>query len=117
MKLKFKGIVKTGDACRVSDDDIDGSIFIGETDLVEVMSEHKGKFTFAIADKTFSGELFVSTGWGYSEWTPMESDELKVGDNDLIEILSRYEGQEITLFAFDEGGANILSETEWKEYK
>ena len=69
-----------------------------------------------IADERFEGDLFVEMGWGYSEYTPMESDTLKVGDHDLIEILRRYEGKEITLFAFNEP-SNILDDSEWREVK
>jgi hypothetical protein len=118
MRLRFKGIVESGNDSRcIGDDETKaGAIFIGGADVVAEMSNHSGRFTFGIADQSFEGELFVETGWGYSEYTPMESDTLKVGDHDLIEILRRYEGQEITLFAFNEPGANILSE-DWRDIK
>lgn len=116
MRLKFTGKVESGDDCRVCDEDLDGAIHIGGVDVVAEMSQHSGRFTFAVADQSFDGELFVETGWGYTEWTPMESDELKVGDHDLIEILRRYEDQEITLFVFNEP-ANILDDSEWREVK
>jgi hypothetical protein len=116
MRLKFKGLVESGDDCRVEDEDKAGAIHIGGVDVVAEMLNHTGRFTFAVADQTFDGDLFVSEGWGYSEWTPMESDELKVGNHDLIEILRRYEGQEITLFAFNEP-SNILDDSEWREVK
>lgn len=116
MRLKFKGMVETGNYCRVADDGKDGAIHIGGVDVVAEMSSHSGRFTFAVADQTFDGDLFVSEGWGYSEWTPMDSDELKVGDHDLIEILRRYEGQEITLFVFNEP-SNIINDSEWLEVK
>lgn len=69
----------------------------------------KDKIIVGIADETFDGDLFVETGWGYSEFTPMESDELKVGDHDLIEILSRHEGENITLWVSDEP-INVLED-------
>ena len=116
MRLKFRGKVESGDDCRVCDEGLRGAIFVGGVDVVDVMDNHSGKFTFAVADQTFDGELFVEMGYGYSEWTPMGSDTLKVGDHDLIEILRRYEGQEITLFAFNEP-SNILDDSEWREMK
>ena len=118
MRLKFKGIVESGDDSRCSGDDEykDGAIFIGGADVVAEMYNHSSRFTFGIADERFEGDLFVEMGWGYSEYTPMESDTLKVGDHDLIEILRRYEGKEITLFAFNEP-SNILDDSEWREVK
>jgi hypothetical protein len=114
MRLKFKGIVTSGDDCRVSE--VDGAIHIGGVDVVAKMSKHSGRFTFGVADERFDGDLFVEMWWGYSEWTPMEADVLKVGDHDLIEILRRYEGKEITMFAFNEP-SNILDDSEWREVK
>lgn len=121
MKLVFKGIVSLGDdPCRcgrADDGEKEGSIWIGDHDIVNEIEDamyrffngEKRKLIIGIADETFEGELFVQTGWGYSEWTPMESDELKVGEHDLIEILERYEGQNITMFISDEP-INILEE-------
>jgi hypothetical protein len=117
MRIKFKGIVTTGDDSRVSGEANNGAILIGGIDVVSEMYNHRGEcFTFGIADKRFEGSIFVELGYGYSEYTPMESDTLKVGNHDLIEILRRYEGQEITLFAFNEP-ANILDDSEWREVK
>ena len=116
MRLKYAGKIEFGDECRVSDE-LDGAVRIGGVDLVWHIGEQQwknNKVTIGVADQTFSGTLFVECGWGYSEWTPMDSDELKVGDHDLLETLrSKFnEGDEIVLFASDEPG-NILDDSEW----
>ena len=106
MILKFHGEIQFGDACRVSDsDEINGAIFIGGKDVIGEIAdtEFSGKVTIAIADERFVGDLAVETGYGYSEYTPMESDTLKVGDHDIIKILERNkEGSVITLWVADE---------------
>jgi hypothetical protein len=109
MILVLKGIVETGDAYRVESVEEQGAILIGGKDLIDEIEEAKftGKVTVGIADQTFTGELFYEMGWGYSEWTPMEQDSLKVGSHDLLEILERYENQEIIVFIADEP-VNIL---------
>lgn len=110
MILKFSGVVEKGDGSRCSDEP-DGEIIIGGIDVVGKISDtgFNKDVTVGILDQRFDGELSVITGWGYSEYTPMESDELRVGDHDLIEILGRYEGEDITVFVADEP-FNILGE-------
>jgi hypothetical protein len=108
MKLVFEGIVELGDPCRVSEEGECGAVLIGERDVVyEVSDNFEGSVIIGIMDETFDGDLFVETGWGYSEWTPMDSDELKVGDHDIIAILERYEGQNVKVVVSDEP-INIL---------
>lgn len=111
MVLIFNGQVTLGDACRCSEEGPDGSIFIGGIDVVSKIRENKENFrrkvTVGILDERFDGELFIEEGWGYSEWTPMDNDQLKVGSHDLIEIVTRYSGQSITMFVADEP-VNIL---------
>jgi len=105
MKLKFKGILDFGNYCRVAGDgENNGSIFIGGKDVISEIAKagFLGKITVGIADKRFNGDLEVDLGWGYSEWTPIESDRLKVGSHNLIEILERYSGEEITMWVSDE---------------
>lgn len=102
-KLVFKGTVERGDAYRVGDDE-PGAIRIGGRDVVEEVAEtftEKTNLTVGVADERFDGDLFIETGWGYSEWTPMDSDELKIGDHNLLEILGRYEGERVTVFLSD----------------
>jgi hypothetical protein len=102
----FDGIVKLGDPCRVDrwEGEPDGAVWIGDRDLVtEVEESFEGKtVTIGIMDEQFDGELFIETGWGYSEWTPMDSDQLHVGGHDILAILERYEGQHVKVVVSDE---------------
>jgi hypothetical protein len=119
MILKFEGIVSTGDDYRCSDDDDkNGSVFIGNEDVVEKIenANFQKPVTVAIADERFSGDLAVETGWGYSEYTPMDPDILIVGDHDLIDILARYTGQKITMWIADEP-VNVLDNSPNKKEK
>jgi len=105
MILKLSGLVETGDSSRVGVfDELDGYIHIGGKDFLSEVAEKefKNPVTVAIADERFSGDLDYDFGWGYSEYTPMESDEMKVGTHDVLEILSRYEGKTVTVWIADE---------------
>lgn len=114
--LRFQGVVTLGDNYRVSYEgspcDKNGAVWIDDHDVVSEIEDARfsGPVTVGIADETFDGDLFVDTGWGYSEYTPMDSDVLKVGGHDLIEILSRLEGKSITLWV-SEGPINLLEES------
>lgn len=113
--LKFEGVVTLGDSYRVSyegyPDEKNGAVWIGESDVVTEIEDANftTPVTVGIADETFDGDLFVDTGWGYSEYTPMDPDVLKVGGHDLLEILSRYEGKSITVW-ISEGPINLLED-------
>lgn len=110
MILKFTGKVELGDGYRISNEYKSGAIFIGNIDVVSEIDDifkDGTKLIIGIADKTFNGDLFVECGWGYSEYTPMDSDTLKVGDHDLINILEGYEDEEITMWVSNEP-INIL---------
>jgi hypothetical protein len=105
MKLYFEGVVTVGDEWRCSDDvSEDGAIKIAGRDLVGEISEaqFRGPVTVAIADERYEGPLAVDLGWGYSEYTAMESDKLTVGPHNIIEILERYEGKEMKIWIADE---------------
>ncbi|WP_456282891.1 hypothetical protein [Bacillus sp. JZ34] len=107
MHLMSKGLVELGDPFRVSDyenGEKDGAIIIGGVDVINALkgSEFNGKVTVGVMDETFDGDLFIETGWGYSEWTPVDPDKLCVGSHDIINIVSRYEGQSIKLVISDE---------------
>lgn len=104
MILKFQGRVEMGDSCRVSDEDENGSVRIGDVDFVDKVGEttFRSPVTVAIADERFAGDLELEYGWGYSEYTPMEADKLQVGEHDILQILERYEGKEITVWVADE---------------
>jgi hypothetical protein len=110
--LKFQGKVTTGNACRVGyEDERDGWIHIGDRDLLADVEEVKwsGPVTVAIGDDRFTGDLVAEEGWGYSEYTPVDSDELKVGRHNILEILDRREGEEVTVWIADEP-VNLLED-------
>ena len=103
MKYVFSGIVSLGDSSRCYDDEKSGAIYIGDHDVVgEIEFTTGSKVICGILNEEFSGDLFIETGWGYSEYTPMDSDSLKIGDHDLIEIISNHEGKIITLVISDD---------------
>jgi hypothetical protein len=58
--------------------------------------------TVAICDKSFSGDLDVDMGWGYSEVTPEESDKLFVGKTNVITLLEAAVGKEVVMVVADE---------------
>lgn len=114
MEIRLKGKIEVGDECRVEEEATWGAIRIGGVDLVEKAEEtfKAGvKLTVGIKDERFEGPLSVELGWGYSEYTPMDSDKLKVGDRDLLEELAKREGEEIELILSD-GPINILGPDE-----
>jgi hypothetical protein len=103
--LRFDGIVTRGeDPCRVDSQETQGAVRVGDRDLVEEVSETtwSGPVTVALADERYSGDLAYELGWGYSEYTPMDADELTVGPHDVIEILLRHEDKSLTVWVADE---------------
>lgn len=107
--LTFTGKVTTGDPYRCSEEGVlpDGAILIAGIDILAEIAGGKfsgfaGPVTVGIADERYSGPLAWESGWGYSEYTPVDEDKLTVGHHNLIEILSRYENQTITLWIADE---------------
>lgn len=103
--LHFAGTVTRGDECRVSYDAEDGSVLIGDRDVVD---EALGAFpagtdvTVAVADSRWSGPLEGEMGYGCSEFTPMDSDSLTVGPHDVVELLLALEGQHVDVWIADE---------------
>lgn len=87
-----------------------GSLWIGERDVVEEVGSVKwaGPVTCAIycgtltGDTAFQGALRIQEGSGYSEYTPIDDDELFVGPHDLLKIIGELDGQEITVWFADE---------------
>jgi hypothetical protein len=117
--LKLTGQVQLGDAYRVDRDELDGAVHIGGVDVLKAVGEafldgrDNGtipKVTVAIADERFTGDLEYEYGWGYSDYTPMDPDELNVGPHNIIDYLTKLEGQTITLWVADEP-FNTLEET------
>ena len=109
MRLEFSGTVETGDPYRVTgsigfDDEKDGAIFIGGRDLVVEVDEaiFDNPVIVSIEGECFEGALKTEQGWGYSEYTPMDADELKVGTNDILDKLEALEGTEVTVVVRDE---------------
>ena len=104
MILKFEGVVTTGDAYRVAEDEDEGSVLVGGRDLVGEVAdaEFTGPVTVAVADERFYGDLIIEEGWGYSDWTPMDPDSLVVGEHDIIEVLLRHDGNKVTVWVADE---------------
>lgn len=106
--LKFHGIVTLGDTYRVSFPEVNGSVHIGGVDVVDVIEDAiddktlKSPVTVGLADETFDGELFAETGYGYSEYTPVDPDRLTVGPHNLIKVLERHEGKTVTMWVSDE---------------
>lgn len=104
MKLTFKGEVTTGDPYRVQSDSECGAIHVGGVDVVDEIAEQK----FGSASVLCNGERIASgccvsdLGWGYSSWTPMETDTLAVGGFDLIGFLEDKAGQSVELVITDE---------------
>jgi hypothetical protein len=83
-------------------------LMIGEKNVVSDIYFPAGtKVNCGIADDRFDGDLFIESGWGYSEWTVMESDTLMVGPHNMLDIIGRYEGKEIIFFISD-GPIDIL---------
>ena len=116
MRIRFSGIVELGDECRCSDDVDNGAVRIGGVDVVQAICDRLSegqRVTVAVADERFDGDLAVCTGWGYSEWTPMEGDELRVGPHNIVETLSRLDGQHVNMFVGDEPG-NVLDPDDWE---
>lgn len=102
--LKFEGVVTTGDGFRVYEDETSGSVHVGDHDVVYEVetTEWAGPVTFALADERWSGDLAVATGWGYSEWTPIDDDRLFVGPHDIVAIIRGHEGESVTVWFADE---------------
>ncbi len=100
MRLEFKGVVGLGNPYRCDSGDVDGAIHIGDADVVDAIAEEKWTPPLLVTlngKQIANGDCIAVTGWGYSEWTPMDSDELSVGDCDLIERLQALDGQEVHL--------------------
>lgn len=104
MILEFSGPVILGDASRCTDEGLHGLIWIGNRDVLNEIDGNNftNPVTVGLADSRYAGDLAYGLGWGYSEYTPVESDQLTIGPHNLLEILERYEGQAITLWIADE---------------
>lgn len=104
MILRFEGVVVT-----------DGqTVTIGDRDVIAEVSEAEwrdNRVTVALADERFDGDLYAVEGsrW-YSEWTPGEPPEFKVGKHDVWDRLDDLDGKHVTLWVADEP-VNVLAKT------
>lgn len=99
-QLVFTGTVEEGDGCRCNYDEPEGSVIIGGRDVVqEVLNwvPEDCKVQVSIQEKQYEGTAKGSLGWGYSEYTPMDSDELFIGSHDIIGIMLGHKDKEITV--------------------
>lgn len=99
MRLEFKGVVTSGDSCRCSESDEQmGDIYIGGSDICDEVNEQKWSDDVRV---TLNGEVLANgtcvthVGWGYSEYTPIDDDQVIVGSCDLLERLNGLVGQDV----------------------
>ena len=104
MIIKFCGMVDLGDGYRCGIDDLEGYIYIGGRDFLwEVsMANFRNPVTIAIAEERFTGDLICDFGYGYSEYTPMDSDKMTIGKHNILNILSGQKGKRVTVWVSDE---------------
>lgn len=105
MRLEATGRVGNGDAYRSNDEGDLGAIWVGETDLVDEIHERGWSDNvrcYVNGEMIAEGRVVSELGWGYSSYTPMDDDEVRVGDTDLIAKLNEFVGQEITVLVTDE---------------
>lgn len=102
--LNFIGTVVCGNPFRGSDEE-NGSILIGKHDFVDEVLEESwhGKVTVYVDGfEVCAGKVTGLLGSSYSEWTPLESDELSFGGFDIIDHLAKLEGNRVNVVVSDE---------------
>lgn len=103
-KLEFHGVVDW--FADPTEDRHGGTVSIGGRDIIheiEAAFGDSGKVTVAIADETFTGDLYLDQGSrGYSELTPGDVAELKAGPHSVIHELYRYHKQVVTMWVSNE---------------
>lgn len=107
MRLKFKGVVQSGnDSRQFQEEDPNdfARVYIGGCDFLEEVERLcEGVVTVTLdGELLFSGDSVVTLGWGYSEFTPMEGDSWYRDGEDVLSKVLEKEGQEVTLVV--EGG-------------
>ena len=96
MKYVFSGKVEC------DSHDFGPGIMIGGKDVIGNIDFSSGSTVLCgIMDDRWDGILSIESGWGYSEYTCMEYDTLKVGNHNILNILERYEGKNITFVISD----------------
>lgn len=105
MRLEFTGIVQCGHRYRQADmGDLNGAIHIGEVDLVDEIAEEAWSNNVRVilnGEVLANGNVVTETGWGYSEYSPIDSDKIEIGECDLLERLEALEGQEVIVVIED----------------
>ena len=97
MKFVFDGLVE------YDGHDFGDGLMIGGKDVIAEIEFGPGKKVICgVLDERWDGELSIESGYGYSEYTVMAWDTLKVGNHDMLDILSRYEGKSIKFVISDE---------------
>lgn len=108
MILKFEGVYKEYDHEVYSSHSIGGRDFIEEVEDAGFGDKFKGKVTVAFTEKRFDGTLDIDCGsQGYSEWTPGDPAQFKIGSHNILRELERLDGKEIVLWVADEP-VNVL---------
>lgn len=105
--LKFHGIAEIKWIGGLRDKgDYEDQPCVGDDELipaVEAAFKNGQQVTVAIGDERFTGDLDAWKGMcGWSEYTPADPAQLRVGPHNLIDIIDRLEGQEITVWIADE---------------
>lgn len=109
MRQVFSGTVELGDAYRCYTGEEQGAIRIGGVDVVDEIME--GKYAkptrvYINDELVADGLLSVSEGWGYSGYTPIDSDEFDVVggtiEADMIHLLTQHEDKAVKLVVTDE---------------
>jgi hypothetical protein len=96
---KVSGEVQLGDEYRCCDEK-SGSVHIGDIDIVDQIHEHKWQHDVVALVNGVAvarGKAVTEIGWGYSEWTPMDADCVRIDGVDLLDVLRTYEGKDVTL--------------------
>jgi len=102
--LNFIGQATCGNPYRGSGEE-NGAILIGGRDFVdEVLEEawHGAVTVYIDGLDVCKGDVIGLLGSSYSEYTPLESDELSFGGFDIIGKLEGYEGQQVNVVVSDE---------------
>lgn len=98
---KVSGEVQLGDEYRCCGcDEPNGSVHIGDIDIVDQIHEHKWpEDVVALVNgvAVARGKAVTEIGWGYSEYTPMDADCVRIDGVDLLDVLRTYEGKDVTL--------------------
>jgi len=107
MNLTFQGCVSVGNAYRHTHASKKGHIWVGECDILHIISTKRWKkhvyVTIFLPSLTrrFFGECDQELGYSFSS-NQQEKDCFMVGKYNILHILSQYEQKKITLKISDE---------------